>query len=181
MSRRQILSEWRSTSTASEVRTQLDSAFPLAYFMNLRMSFHLLANNNYHNRSWTPSVWIISFNATTLWGRSYYHLHFTDKEPEADGRLMACSKYTGSRKLEVSKAKKSGFKADTVNYLKHCLPRGVGGWARMHGCKQQQQHWLIQAEKELIKEHWWLVELPGELENQALGNISKYITPSLAF
>lgn len=37
----------------------------------------------------------------------------------------------------------------------------------------------MQADKELIKGHWVTMELPGEREDQILGNVSKHVPPSL--
>ena len=37
----------------------------------------------------------------------------------------------------------------------------------------------MQADKELITGHWVTMELPGEQEDQILGNVSKHTTPSL--
>lgn len=98
----------------------------------------------------SPSMWIISFTIITLWGSSYDHSHFADKETEAYRGWVGGSKYSGSRKREVFKPKKSSFKADIHNLI-HGHPGKVSGCARIHGCKQQQQHWLIQSE---LRKEW---------------------------
>lgn len=82
-------------------------------------------------------------------------------------------------KLESSKPRSLVSKLTVLTTLNTAHPGKVGGRARGHDYKQQQQHWPMQADKELVKGHSVTMALPGELEDQILGNVSKHITPSL--